>query len=157
MGRIDPNAFGSSTPKLVPDDLEGDYAILTVAEFQEVEVDDEDSETGKRLSATLRFEETDDKVIWLNRGQIESLIAQLGEDTDDWAGKQCPVEKHVAKFGRKEYPKVRVMPAEEWQRAFNGAGTKRKHPAATKVTPKEDSKPGAVKAAVKGVKKGGKR
>ena len=153
MGRINPEEFGGSTPKLTPDDLEGDYAILVLSGFEKVNVPDEEQEGGSRTSATITFEETEDKVVWLNRGQIETLCAQLGEDSDDWTGKQVPVEKYTAKFRGKEYPKVRVMPAEEWDRAFKEAGIKRKHPAATKVTPKEAPKPGVVR----GAKRGGKR
>ncbi len=114
MGRISADDFGSSTPKLTPDDLEADVAILTVADFETVDVDDDNAEGGKRKSATLTFEETEDRVLWLNKGMIEALIERLGDNTDKWKGQKVPVEKYTARFRGKSYPKVRVMMAEEW-------------------------------------------
>lgn len=149
MGKVNADDFGSSTPKITPDDLEGDFAILTVADYESVEVDDDEAEGGKRKSATLTFEETEDKVLWLNKGMIEDMISQYGDDSDDWKGKQVPVEKYVAKYRGKSFPKVRVMPTEEWDKAFKEAGIKRRTP---KVQP---ATPTAARAA--GVKKGGKR
>lgn len=122
--KVDVSKFGSSAPKLTPDDIE-DAAILTIAAYEEVEVDDSDAESGKRLSATLRFEETGDKVLWLNKGMIESLVEGLGDDADNWIGQQVPVEPYTASFGSKKFPKVRVMPHEEWAKAFREAGISR--------------------------------
>lgn len=148
--KINLDDYGTSTPKITPEDLEGDFAILVVSGFESVDVDDDEAEGGKRKSATLTFEETEDKVLWLNKGMLESLCTQLGTDPDDWNGKQVPVEKYTAKFRGKSYPKVRVMPAEEWDKAFKEAGIKRKHPAAYPVKSAPAPKAGAVK-------KGGKR
>lgn len=130
MGRkVDAEGFGSSAPKITPDDLEEDAAILTVTKYDEVMVDDKNAKGGKRKSATLMFEETADKVLWLNKGMIETLIEQLGGDADDWIGQKIPVEKHIAKFGNDKFPKVRVMPSEEWDKAFKEAGVRRRSPA----------------------------
>jgi hypothetical protein len=123
--KVDVNKFGSTAPKLQPEDLEEDAAFLTVASYDEIEVEDEEQEGGVRNSATLRFEETGDKVVWLNKGMIETLVEQLGEDADKWIGQKIPVERHVAKFGNKKFPKVRVMPSEEWDKAFKDAGVRR--------------------------------
>jgi hypothetical protein len=57
---------------------------------------------------------------------IETLIEQLGDDADKWPGQKIPVEKHVAKFGNDKFPKVRVMPSEEWDAGFKAAGVRRK-------------------------------
>lgn len=124
MGKVDPNRFGSSAPKLTPDDIE-DAAILTITAYDEAEVEDEESETGKRLSANLTFEETGEKVLWLNKGMVETLVEQLGDDSDDWVGSQIPVESYTAVFKGKKFPKVRVMPSEEWDKAFKEAGVRR--------------------------------
>ena len=128
--KVDASKFGSSAPKLMPEDLEEDAAILTISKYEEVMVDDDDAEGGKRQSATLKFEETGDKVIWLNKGMVEALVEQLGDDADKWAGQKIPVERHVATFGNKKFPKVRVMMAEEWDKAFKEAGVRRSRPAA---------------------------
>ncbi len=127
MGRkIDPSNYGSTGPRLEQSDLEADAAILVIAEFDEAEVEDDDAEDGKRLAPYLTFEETGDKRLWLNKGQVTSLVEQLGDDADKWVGQQCPVEKHTAIFSKKEYPKVRVMQSEDWAQAFKDAGVKRK-------------------------------
>lgn len=124
--KVDASKFGSSAPKLMPEDLEEDAAFLTISKYEEVMVDDDESESGKRQSATLKFAETGDKVIWLNKGMVETLVEQLGDDAEKWAGQKIPVERHVATFGNKKFPKVRVMPSEEWDKAFKEAGIRRK-------------------------------
>jgi len=123
--KVDASKFGSSAPKLMPEDLEEDAAILTISKYEEVMVDDDEAEGGKRQSATLKFEETGDKVIWLNKGMVEALVEQLGDDADKWPGQKIPVERHVATFGNKKFPKVRVMMAEEWDKTFKEAGVRR--------------------------------
>jgi hypothetical protein len=127
--KVDASKFGSSAPKLMPEDLEEDVAILTVAQYEEVSVDDDNAEGGKRQSATLKFVETGDKVVWLNKGMVETLVEQLGDDADKWAGQKVPVERHVASFGNKKYPKVRVMVSDEWDKTFKEAGVRRARPA----------------------------
>lgn len=123
--KVDASKFGSSAPKLTQEDLEEDAAILTLAAYDEVSVDDDEAEGGKRQSATLRFEETGDKVLWLNKGMVETLVEQLGADADEWIGQKIPVEKYVARFNNQKYPKVRVIPSEEWDKAFREAGVRR--------------------------------
>lgn len=146
MGRIDPKEFaGGSTPKITHDDFDGDYTILTLTSFEKVDVPDDSVESGTRKSAVLTFEETEDKVLWLNGGMIETLVAQLGDDDEEWIGKQVPVEKYTSRYRGKEYDKVRVMATEEWTKAFKEAGVKRKHPAASSVKDKEPPKAGGVK------------
>lgn len=137
MGKVNASDFGSSTPKITPDDLEGDAAVLTVTGFEKVEVDDDDAEGGKRNAATLTFEETEDRVLWLNKGMIEALIERLGDDSDEWVGAKVPVEKYVARYRGQKYDKVRVMPAEEWDRAFKEAGVR---------VPSKKSAPAPVKS-----------
>lgn len=114
MSKVDASKFGSSKPKITPDDLEGDVAVLTISGYEEFDVDDASTESGKRRSAVLMFEQTEDRVLYLNKGMIETLVEKLGDDSDGWLGQQVPVEKHVAKFGNEKFPKVRVVPAEEW-------------------------------------------
>lgn len=130
--KVDPSKFGSSAPKITPEDLEEDAAILTIDVYESVSVDDENAEDGKRQSATLKFVETGDKVLWLNKGMVETLVEQLGDDADKWSGQKIPVERHVATFGNKKFPKVRVMPSEEWDAAFKTAGVRRNKPSAKK-------------------------
>lgn len=124
--KVDASKFGSAAPKLMPEDLEEDAAILTIAEYDEADVDDDEAEGGKRTAAYITFEETGDKRIWLNKGMVETLIEQLGDDADKWIGQKVPVEKHEAKFKGRTYPKVRVMLSEEWDQAFKDAGVKRR-------------------------------
>lgn len=126
MGKIDSSRFGSAAPKLTPDDIE-DAAILTIANFEEMDVPDDKSNDPQavRHSANLSFEETGEKVLWLNKGQIETLIEQLGDDTDKWIGMKIPVKATVATFRNQKFPKVVVMASEEWDAAFKEAGVRR--------------------------------
>lgn len=153
---INPDDFGSSTPKLEPDDLEGDAAMLTIDTFETVEVDDDEAEGGKRNAATLTFVETDDKVLWLNKGMVETLCEQLGNDEEQWPGKVVPVEKYIARYRGKKYPKVRVVPSEEWPKAFKEAGVKYTGPRTMKAAPTPTVKE-SVKAAKSARRARGKR
>lgn len=145
--KVNAGDFGSSVPKVEPDDLEGDYAMLTIAGFSQGEVEDTEKAEGVRNVATLTFEETGDKVVYLNKGQVETLIEQFGDNTDNWTGKVCPVEKHIAEYRGRQYPKVRVAPSEEWAKLFKDAGVSFKGKrAAVSSAPKAGS-----------VKKGGKK
>lgn len=122
--------YGSSRPKLTQEDFDGDFIVLTIASVEEVTVDDEDKEEGKRKSLVLTFDETGDKSLWLNVSQINALIERFGEDDDDWKGERVPVEKHTAEYMGKKYPKVRIMAAEEWDEALGTRKAKKKAGAA---------------------------
>lgn len=119
MGKVDPNAHGKGRPKLVPDDLEGTDAILTIAQYEELEVDDSESESGKRLAGFLTFVETGDHVLWLNKTAITALCEYYGDESDDWKGKDCPVEEHKGEMRGKAYHKVRVPAVDLWESDFN--------------------------------------
>ena len=123
--KVDTSKFGSSAPKLTPDDLVEDVAILTVEQYDEAEGDDEDNPGQKRVAANLTFKETGDKVLWLNKGMAETLVEQLGDDADKWNGQKVPVEKHIAQYRGKKFPKVRVCLSEEWGNLFKSAGVRR--------------------------------
>lgn len=118
--KINPDSYGSSTPKIRQEDLEEDVAVVTIASFDEAMVDDDDAPEGKRRSAYLTFAETGDKVLWLNKTQIVSLVEKLGDNVDNWIGEQVPIRKHTSTFGSKKYPKVIVCPAEEWDEYLGG-------------------------------------
>ncbi len=122
--KVNASDYGSAAPRLEQDDLEQDAAILTISEFDEAVLEEDNGD--KRRAPYLTFEETEDKRLWLNKGAMETLIEQLGDDADKWIGQQIPVEKHTAIYNKKEFPKVRVMLSEEWTQAFKDAGVKRK-------------------------------
>lgn len=111
---VNPDAYGTARPKVEPDDLEDDVAILTVVEFEEVEVDDANTESGKRMSGFLTFQETGEKVVWLNKTAILAMCEFYGTDPDKWEGVECPVEKVKGKAFGKDYHKVNVVPADAW-------------------------------------------
>jgi len=125
VGKINLNDYGTSRPKLEQDDFEGDFTILTVATVEEVEVDDEEKEGGKRKSLVLTFNETGDKALWLNVTQLKHLVAQLSDDARKWLGQKIPVEKVKASFKGKTHDKVYVMDADGWDDAFKQAKVKR--------------------------------
>lgn len=126
MAKRKADDYGSSRPKVTPDDLEEDIAILTIVKVEEVTVDDKDMPEGKRKALTLQFEELGDKVLWLNKTQVDYLIKELGDDDDDWKGQQIPVEKHESQFGRNTYEKVWVCAPEAWDEILEEAGIARK-------------------------------
>lgn len=149
MGKVNPDALGGGGPKVTQDDLENDIAVLTVTEYEELTVKDAEADGGKRISAVLRFEETGDKALWLNAQMVRDLIAWYGDDSDDWIGKAVPVEKYTAKFGSKEFPKVRVMLADEWTAVFDevGINVPQRADGANKVTKPASRVASAPKAA----------
>jgi hypothetical protein len=114
MSKVDLSDFGQSRTKLVPEDLKQSPCLLTVATVERVEVPDPTAPTGLRKALTLLFEEFPNRPLWLNKGQIETLIAQLGDEDAAWVGATVPVERTVAEYRGQRFPKVRVVPAEEW-------------------------------------------
>jgi hypothetical protein len=138
--KVDPSSYGSARPKLTQDDFDGDFIILTISSVEEVVVDDDEAEDGKRKSLVLNFEETEDKAHWLNVGQIRTLVDTCGDDSEAWVGQKVPVEKHTATFMGKKFPKVQIMAAEEWDETFKKAGVKRAKKPAASTPPKRGSR-----------------
>ena len=112
MSKINFSDYSSSRPKLMPEDLEGDSAILTIASVESVTVGEDPTDQQERL--LLLLEEHEDMPLWLNMTMIRTLIDRLGSETNDWIGEKVPVESHVATYRGQEFPKVRVVPAERW-------------------------------------------
>jgi hypothetical protein len=110
---VDPNAFGGGGPKLEQSDLEADVAVLTIAQYDEMDVDDSDTGATRR-TACLRFTETGDRALWLNKTAIKTLVEKLGNDAAAWTGAKVPVEKVTRQFRGQRFPKVDIVPAEEW-------------------------------------------
>ena len=82
---------------------------------EDVEVPDPAAPSGVRKSLTLTFTELPDKVLWLNKSQIETLVLRLGDDSDRWTGTTVPVESYVAEYRGQRFPKVRVVAEESWE------------------------------------------
>lgn len=120
MSKVNPDAFGTARPKIEPDDLEEDVAVLEIAEYSEMEVDDPNAESGKRMSGCLTFQETGEKVVWLNKTAITALVHYYGDDSDEWAGQPCPVEKVQGTAFNKPYHKVNVVPMDAWPEYIDG-------------------------------------
>lgn len=132
MGKIDPNRYGGvQGTKLTPDDLDGDAAVLTIAEFTE----QRNTGEGRQLSPVLRYVEAPDKLHYLNRLQIERLIAKLGDDSDRWIGKRVPVAVEDIEYDGTTYAKVYVMPPDQWTVTLAEADRKAK-PSTAAAKPK---------------------
>lgn len=114
MSKVNPDAYGTTRPKIEPADLEDDVAILVIVAFEEVEVDDPTTESGRRMSGFLTFQQTGDKVCWLNKTAIVALIHYYGDNSDEWEGQECPVEKVKGTAFGKSYHKVNVVPQDAW-------------------------------------------
>lgn len=109
---------------LAPEDLEGDAAVFTIQEFGEQA---NSSDKRRQLSPVLRYAECPDKLHYLNREQIERIIPKLGDESDNWIGKQVPVAVEDVEGpaqsgnGTQVYKKVYVMKPEKWDAAFRAA------------------------------------
>lgn len=119
MAKIDLNRFGGVRgTKLTPEDLDGDAAVLTISEYAE----QRNTGEGRRLSPVLRYSEAPEKLHYLNREQMERLVAKLGDDSDRWIGKRVPVAVEDVVYEGETFHKVYVMRPEEWEQAFKDAG-----------------------------------
>lgn len=122
--KVNAKDFGKSRPKLEPSDLEEEAAILLLATAEQLDLDDDEMEDGKRRSLVVTFEETGEKALWLNKTQVEAVMAYYGDDTDNWIGKPIPVEKAKVKFGNDTYHKVRICAEDDWADVFKAANRK---------------------------------
>lgn len=136
MARVDLGDFGQSRSKLVPEDLKQSPCLLTVAAVERVEVPDPAAPTGLRKALTLLFVEFPDRPLWLNKGQIETLLARLGDDDVNWVGAKVPVERIVAEYRGQRFPKVRVVPDDHWDELLSASrgAARGKSPTAVKAS-----------------------
>lgn len=111
--KANPKELGQSVPKLEWDDLEEDVVVLTISGFDQQVVDDDEKADGKRTDAWLFFKEAGDKRLFLNVTQMQRLVDEYGDETDDWYGKKCPVERVTKTFGKEKYKKVWVVVDED--------------------------------------------
>lgn len=124
MGKLNTGDYDNKRPKLEPSDLEGDAAILTIAHAEEIEVNDPERAAGFRKALVLQFEESEEKAMWPNASQTQTLILMLGDDTDEWIGKVIPVEAKDVRWGGKTHHKVAIMEPRFWEDAFEQAQLK---------------------------------
>ena len=79
------------------------------------------------MLAMLFFEESGDKAMYLNKTQMEYLIEGLeSNDSDDWAGKQVPVEVKRGKFRGTPYEKPYIVDPNEWDEYLKPKKQRRK-------------------------------
>lgn len=97
---------GIDSPKLRPEDFDGDYILLTVEAAQDAVWQ------GDKV-VVLRFEETD-KVLWLNYTMLKTLIAAFGDNDTAWIGKQVPVVKYNAEYNGALHFKCGIPKLDEW-------------------------------------------
>ena len=149
MGRVDPDAHGTARAKVEPDDLEEKVAVLTIVEYSEMEVDDPNTESGKRLAGCLTFQETGEKVVWCNKTAVVALCHYYGNESDDWVGQLCPVEKVQGRAFGKSYHKVNVVPVDDWPQYIDGLTPPKAavRKTAKKAAPRKSAKRKGAKAA----------
>lgn len=91
VAMIDVNKYGG--PKrdaLKAEHMEGDVAVVTIADVEEIQVD-RDGE--QRPVLVLTFKETGDLAFFPNVTGIKHLVKGLGADERDWTGKKIAIEK----------------------------------------------------------------
>lgn len=108
---------GRNRVKLTPDMLDGDAAILTVSKVEQFAWE------GQNL-CVLNFVESGDAGLILNQTMADALVAQLGDELDDWTDKRVPVEVREVEYEGEVTRKVYIMAAAEWRGAFRDAGEK---------------------------------
>jgi hypothetical protein len=87
------DSYSQKRPGLKAEDIKARRANLTVQTVEQVELDDDNTEDGKRNALAVTFEEFPDKPYWPNGTSIGFLIDELGEDEEEWAGERIPLEK----------------------------------------------------------------
>lgn len=143
---FNPKGLGGAAPKVEWADLEDDVAVLTVASFEESDIEDAEKSGGMRHTAFLTFAELGEKRLYLGVRQGEALVHHFGDDPHAWIGKQVPVEKLKRKFGNNTFEKVVVIEdPDEWENYV--AVSKRRTPRT----------PVPARATVKGSRKRGRR
>lgn len=119
MGKVDPREGAKSYPKLTQSDLgQDDVVICTVMEYEQRTLPNGD------MVKELHLEEFGGLPLRLNRTQVQYLIDGFGSDeSDDWKGKQLPIEK-TTKQGPDgaDYDVVWVCAPESWASIFREAG-----------------------------------
>lgn len=116
--RVNRNTYSKSRPVIKPADLNGaSHVIVTITEVEEVDFGDD----GKRL--VLQFEEFPEHSYFPNVTSIDQLIAGLGEESDDWKGKQVPLQvvKTNNPTTKKATDALWVAPSDEWNGLFRAA------------------------------------
>lgn len=101
--------------RLSPEHLEGDAALLTITSVDMFKYDGQDT-------MVIKFEETGDAGMFINRTMLDALLEHLGDETDGWIGKVIPVEVRTVKYNSEETTKVYVWEAGKWADAFESAG-----------------------------------
>lgn len=124
MKASNPRYGGSGRPKIVQDDIEdGDAMLVTISDVEEEKVK---GDGGDKVLLVLLTEEFGDKVHRLNKTQRDYLIEQLGEETDDWIGKQVPLVKTKQAFQNKSFDTVWVAAPEEWKSLLRASSVQAK-------------------------------
>ncbi len=114
MTKVQRDRLGTAAPKVTWGDLEEDVTLVTIADYEEGEVDDAEKEDGVRKTAFLTFDELGDKRLYLNVTQVDFLIEAFGDNSEDWIGKKVPLEKTKKRFGKVTYEKIWIVPFSEW-------------------------------------------
>ncbi|MEE8177714.1 MAG: hypothetical protein V3T65_06945 [Acidobacteriota bacterium] len=125
MGRVNPDDYGGGErqPKLTPEVVGTDRAVLTVMEAHT------GITTGDgRKAAFLSFREFPDHVLWLNKSGITRLVEQLGENDEDWLGQLVPLVKVRNPNPQTGGYVVKYEPAikEEWDETLQESGRRRR-------------------------------
>lgn len=124
MPKINEKTYGggASRTALSPEDLGGKKAaVLTISAVDpEVKIPDTSRPNGVRVVCVLSFEEfvgDEDRALYLNKTQVKFLVAQFGDETDDWIGQRMPVEIVKVNDVSTGRPKAKVYvadPQDSW-------------------------------------------
>lgn len=120
---LDMDEFGPSRPALKADTIKPDTAtVITVADVEKLEVNDNTSESGKRVSLVLQSEEYPDRGFWLNKTGIKTLTEQIGVRPADWIGERIPLVVVRVNNPQSGQPQnsLQVASQAEWDEVLEG-------------------------------------
>ena len=109
--------YTSSRPKLDIEVLgKKNAGIFTVADAEEIEVPDNDSEDADatRKQVVLTFREYPDEAYYLSRGDTITLIDLFGDDETKWRGHKLPLVKRPWTFKKKKGVSLRLAELDDW-------------------------------------------
>lgn len=73
--------------------VKGQQIVGTVSSIKLVEMDDQFNPGQKRESIVINFDEFGDNGWWPSKAALKHIMKVLGDETDDWKGKQIPLER----------------------------------------------------------------
>lgn len=90
------------SPHIEAAELDGDTPV-TIRKVDFAEVGEE-----KTTKGVIFFDEFDDRSMVINRTNLKRIVEHLGNETDNWSGRQITLYSSETDFGGRTVPCIRV-------------------------------------------------